>query len=46
MYLDGVLLQVVDGKVTLSGNQLTAIDGRLGPEWSGQHRPALHESNT
>ncbi|MEZ9567946.1 RTX toxin [Vibrio splendidus] len=47
LYLDGVLLQVVDGKVTLSGNQLTAIDSQFtGPNGQLTYRPALHESNT
>ncbi|MFA0510896.1 MULTISPECIES: Ig-like domain-containing protein [unclassified Vibrio] len=47
LYLDGVLLQVVDGKVTLSGNQLTAIDSQFtGPNGELTYRPALHESNT
>ncbi|MEZ9288300.1 RTX toxin [Vibrio lentus] len=47
LYLDGVLLQVVDGKVTLSGNQLTAIDSQFtGPNGPLTYRPALHESNT
>ncbi|XNJ84021.1 Ig-like domain-containing protein [Vibrio cyclitrophicus] len=47
LYLDGVLLQVVDGKVTLSGNQLTVIDSQFtGPNGQLTYRPALHESNT
>ncbi|MFS1947487.1 RTX toxin [Vibrio lentus] len=47
LYLDGVLLQVVDGKVTLSGNQLKAIDSQFtGPNGQLTYRPALHESNT
>ncbi|MEO9494676.1 MAG: Ig-like domain-containing protein [Vibrio splendidus] len=47
LYLDGVLLQVVDGKVTLSGNQLTTIDSQFtGPNGQLTYRPALHESNT
>ncbi|MEZ9314709.1 Ig-like domain-containing protein [Vibrio lentus] len=47
LYLNGVLLQVVDGKVTLSGNQLTAIDSQFtGPNGPLTYRPALHESNT
>ncbi|MEZ8640814.1 Ig-like domain-containing protein [Vibrio sp. NC2] len=47
LYLDGVLLQVVDGKVTLSGNQLTAIDSQFtSPNGQLTYRPALHESNT
>ncbi|MGO2319181.1 MAG: T1SS-143 repeat domain-containing protein [Vibrio toranzoniae] len=47
LYLDGVLLQVVDGKVTLSGSQLAAIDSQFtGPNGQLTYRPALHESNT
>ncbi|MCG9692980.1 RTX toxin [Vibrio sp. Isolate22] len=47
LYLDGVLLQVVDGKVTLSGSQLTMIDSQFtGPNGQLTYRPALHESNT
>ncbi|MCB5360345.1 T1SS-143 repeat domain-containing protein [Vibrio lentus] len=47
LYLNGVLLQVVDGKVTLSGNQLKAIDSQFtGPNGQLTYRPALHESNT
>ncbi|MEZ9893234.1 type I secretion C-terminal target domain-containing protein [Vibrio lentus] len=47
LYLDGVLLQVVDGKVTLSDNQLKAIDSQFtGPNGQLTYRPALHESNT
>ncbi|PMM60768.1 RTX toxin [Vibrio splendidus] len=47
LYLNGVLLEVVDGKVTLSGNQLTAIDSQFtGPNGQLTYRPALHESNT
>ncbi|WP_061040126.1 type I secretion C-terminal target domain-containing protein [Vibrio coralliirubri] len=47
LYLDGVLLQVVDGKVTLSGSQLVAIDSQFtGPNGQLTYRPALHESNT
>ncbi|WP_061016508.1 RTX toxin [Vibrio splendidus] len=47
LYLDGVLLQVVDSKVTLSGSQLTAIDSQFtGPNGQLTYRPALHESNT
>ncbi|OMO32073.1 RTX toxin [Vibrio sp. 10N.261.45.E1] len=47
LYLDGVLLQVIDGKVTLSGSQLTMIDSQFtGPNGQLTYRPALHESNT
>ncbi|MFI3275055.1 Ig-like domain-containing protein [Vibrio sp.] len=47
LYLNGVLLQVVDGKVTLSGSQLTMIDSQFtGPNGQLTYRPALHESNT
>ncbi|MEZ8882503.1 RTX toxin [Vibrio sp. 10N.261.51.A7] len=47
LYLDGVLLQVVDGKVTLSGSQLAAIDSQFTrPNGQLTYRPALHESNT
>lgn len=47
LYLDGVLLQVVDDKVTLSGSQLAAIDSQFtGPNGQLTYRPALHESNT
>ncbi|WP_261886987.1 T1SS-143 repeat domain-containing protein [Vibrio pomeroyi] len=47
LYLDDVLLQVVDGKVTLSGSQLAAIDSQFtGPNGQLTYRPALHESNT
>lgn len=47
LYLDGVLLQVVDGKVTLSGSQLTMLDSQFtGPNGQLTYRPALHESNT
>ncbi|UXA00540.1 RTX toxin [Vibrio splendidus] len=47
LYLNGVLLEVVDGKVTLSGNQLTAIDSQFtGPNGQLTYRPALNESNT
>ncbi len=47
LYLDGVLLQVVDGKVTLSGSQLTMIDSQFtGPNGQLTYLPALHESNT
>ena len=47
LYLDGVLLQVVDGKVTLSGSQLKMIDSQFtGPNGQLTYRPALNESNT
>ncbi|WP_139685346.1 T1SS-143 repeat domain-containing protein [Vibrio tasmaniensis] len=47
LYLDGELLKVVDGKVTLSGDKLVAIDGQFtGPNGQLTYRPALNESNT
>ncbi|WP_408063557.1 RTX toxin [Vibrio pelagius] len=47
LYLDGELLEIVDGKVTLSGSQLIAIDEQFtGPNGVLTYRPALHESNT
>lgn len=46
LYLNGQLLSVVDGKVTLSSDQLVTSGQFVTPLGVLTYRPALHESNT